>query len=466
MKMRALLKGSVSFLLTLCLVLSMMPIGALAAELCTCTDKCSFSAPNSACAHCSSAEESAFRCYGTIASAVSAGNLTRTYGSSLEETFSLSITGGSGQLTIGYNKSHSVSTSGGTVSLRWADVLPGELNAGTYSLSYSFAPTSSDYRQTSGSLSFRILPREVTASVQLSQTEYVYDGVPKTPSVTATADGRTLTEGVDYTVSYSFNNQPGTAQAQLQDVPGDNYTVSGIGYFTILSAPSNIGAVTYTGPQLLDSMSPGDVVLTRQNTSVPGALTLSALKLSAGSHEYSWIFIPDDSGYEGANGTITLSVAHDWDKGSCTQAPSCLGCGVTDGTAPGHKLHYSVSGATVTETCSTPGFEHSGTVKLEMKSGVSTEYTGSAIEPLQLTYSDGWVGPRDLKIEYQNNTQIGTATGTVSVGGVTAKVTFQITPISMNVTAQDLTVTYNGQEHSASVTAPQGATVKIGRAHV
>lgn len=462
MKMRALLKGSVSFLLTLCLVLSMMPIGALAAELCTCTDKCSFSAPNSACAHCSSAEESAFRCYGTIASAVSAGNLTRTYGSSLEETFSLSITGGSGQLTIGYNKSHSVSTSGGTVSLRWADVLPGELNAGTYSLSYSFAPTSSDYRQTSGSLSFRVLPKELAASVQLSYSECVYDGVPKTPLVTATADGRTLTEGVDYTVRYSFNNTPGTAQAQLQDVPGDNYTVSGIGYFTILSAPSNIGAVTYTGPQLLDSMSPGDVVLTRQNTSVPGALTLSALKLSAGSHEYSWIFIPDDSGYEGANGTITLSVAHDWDKGSCTQAPSCLGCGVTDGTAPGHKLHYSVSGATVTETCSTPGFEHSGTVKLEMKSGVSTEYTGSAIEPLQLTYSDGWVGPRDLKIEYQNNTQIGTATGTVSVGGVTAKVTFQITPISMNVTAQDLTVTYNGQEHSASVTAPQGATVKYG----
>lgn len=462
MKIKAFVKGPVSILLTLCLLLSMLPLGALAAEVCTCTDKCSFSSPNGACAHCSTAEESAFRCAGTYPSGVTAGNLTRTYGSSLEETFSLSVTGGSGQLTIGYNKSHSITVSGSSVTLRWADVLPGELNAGTYSLNYTFTPASSDYRQSSGTVSFRVLPREVTADLQLSHTEYVYDGVPKTPSVTATAEGRTLVEGVDYTVSYHFNNAPGMGQAQLQDVPGDNYIVSGIAYFTILFAPSDIGSVTYTGPQLLDSMAPGDVVLTRQNTAVPGTLTLSALKLSAGSHEYSWTFTPNDPGYESDSGTITLSVAHDWDKGSCTQAPSCRGCGETDGTAPGHKLHYSVSGATITETCSTPGFEHSGTVKLELKPGVSTEYTGAAIEPLKLTYSDSWVGPRDLKVEYQNNTQIGTATGTVTVGGVTAKVTFQITPISMSVTAKDLTVTYNGKTHSASVTAPQGASVKYG----
>lgn len=462
MKINVFVNRTVSILLTLCLLFSAFPLGALAEGVCTCTDKCSFSVPNGSCAHCSSAEESAFRCAGTYPSGVTAGNLTRTYGSSLEETFSLSVTGGSGQLTVGYNKTHSAAVSGSSVTLRWSDVLPGELDAGTYSLSYTFTPASPDYRASSGTISFRVLPREVAATVQLSQTEYVYDGVPKTPAVTATAEGRTLVEGVDYTVSYHFNNAPGMARVELVDVPGDNDTVSGSAYFSILFAPSNIGAVTYTGPQLLDSMAPGDVVLTRENTAVPGVLTLSAMKLSAGSHEYSWTFTPNDSGYESDSGTITLSVAHDWDMGSCTQAPSCRGCGETDGTAPGHTLHYSVSGATITETCSTSGFEHSGTVKLEMKSGVSTEYTGSPIEPLKLTYSDSWVGPRDLKIEYQNNTQIGTATGTVTVGGVTAKVTFRIEPVSMNVTAKDLTVTYNGKTHSASVTAPQGAAVKYG----
>ena len=279
MKINVFVNRTVSILLTLCLLFSAFPLGALAEGVCTCTDKCSFSVPNGSCAHCSSAEESAFRCAGTYPSGVTAGNLTRTYGSSLEETFSLSVTGGSGQLTVGYNKTHSAAVSGSSVTLRWSDVLPGELDAGTYSLSYTFTPASPDYRASSGTISFRVLPREVAATVQLSQTEYVYDGVPKTPAVTATAEGRTLVEGVDYTVSYHFNNAPGMARVELVDVPGDNDTVSGSAYFSILFAPSNIGAVTYTGPQLLDSMAPGDVVLTRENTAVPGVLTLSAMKL-------------------------------------------------------------------------------------------------------------------------------------------------------------------------------------------
>ena len=98
MDVRHIINRPLSLLLALCLVLAMAP-GASAAGDCTCTDKCTFSAPNSGCAHCASAEESSFSCRGTYASNVS-GTLSRTYGADLGEPFTLNITGGSGQLTI------------------------------------------------------------------------------------------------------------------------------------------------------------------------------------------------------------------------------------------------------------------------------------------------------------------------------------------------------------------------------
>ena len=448
-----------SLLLALCLLLPAIPAADAAGD-CTCTDKCTFSAPNSGCAHCSSAEEGSFSCRGTYASNVT-GTLDRTYGADLEETFTLNITGGSGQLTVTGDKPHTVSVSG-SAKIRWSDVLKGQWDVGEHKLEWSFTPSSPDYRASSGKLTVRVYPKTVSASIQLSQTTFVYDGTAKTPAATVTGDGRTLTEGVDYTLKYLNNTAPGTATVQVQDVAGDNCTVSGQATFTITKASTNIGSVTYSGPELLDSMAPGAVVLTRSDASVPGVLTLTAMKLSAGTNTYDWTFIPDDSGFESVSGRIALTVGHDWGEGSCTQAPVCKGCGIPNGTAPGHTLTYSASGDTITERCTTPGYEHSATVKLELIPGASTQYTGSEVKPLKLTYSEGWAGPRDLTITYTGNTEIGTATGSVTVGGVTAKKTFQIEPISMTVTAADKTVTYDGAAHSVTVTGPQGATVRYG----
>lgn len=459
MDIRHIINRPLSLLLALCLLLAMAPAAGAAGD-CTCTDKCTFSAPNSGCAHCASAEESGFSCRGTYASNVS-GTLSRTYGADLGETFTLNITGGSGQLTLTGDKTYTVSVSG-TATVRWSDVLNAQRDAGTHSLDWSFAPASADYRASSGRLTFQVYPRTVNATVQLSQTSFVYDGTAKTPTATVTGDSRTLTEGVEYTLKYLNNTAPGTATVQLQDVAGDNYTVSGQAAFTITKASTDIGAVTYSGPALLDSMAPGAVVLSRANGSVPGVLTLTALKLSAGTNTYDWVFIPDDSGFESVSGTVSLTVSHDWGEGSCTQAPTCKGCGATNGTAPGHTLSYSAGGDTVTERCTTPGYEHSATVKLELIPGASTQYTGSEIRPLKLTYSEGWVGPKDLTVTYTGNTEIGTATGSVTVGGATAKKTFQIEPIPMSVTATDKTVTYNGSAHSVTVSGPQGATVRYG----
>lgn len=55
-----------------------------------------------------------------------------------------------------------------------------------------------------------------TAAVALSQCSYTYDGNAKKPAVTVTdKNGVNLTEGTDYTVSYSSNIQPGRAIAKI-----------------------------------------------------------------------------------------------------------------------------------------------------------------------------------------------------------------------------------------------------------
>jgi hypothetical protein len=50
-----------------------------------------------------------------------------------------------------------------------------------------------------------------TATVTLTQTAYTYDGTAKTPAVTVTLNGATLTKDTDYTVAYSNNINVGTA---------------------------------------------------------------------------------------------------------------------------------------------------------------------------------------------------------------------------------------------------------------
>lgn len=49
------------------------------------------------------------------------------------------------------------------------------------------------------------------AEISFSQFSYIYKGTPLTPKPTVTWNGKTLTEGKDYTLSYSNNNQQGNA---------------------------------------------------------------------------------------------------------------------------------------------------------------------------------------------------------------------------------------------------------------
>ena len=82
-------------------------------------------------------------------------------------------------------------------------------------------------------------------TVLLSSAAYTYDGKAKMPTITVRADGRTLTEGTDYTLSYKNNINAGIASVVITG-RGD-YEGSLTKEFTIHKAAQTIsGAATIT----------------------------------------------------------------------------------------------------------------------------------------------------------------------------------------------------------------------------
>ena len=88
-----------------------------------------------------------------------------------------------------------------------------------------------------------------------------------------------------------------------------------------------------------------------------------------------------------------------------------------------HSFIYSGNGNIITEKC---GCGHSATATISIQAGSNLTYTGSAITPAEVTYSDGWQGGKDLTITYSDNINAGTATATITKDNDTASVTFTI----------------------------------------
>lgn len=88
-----------------------------------------------------------------------------------------------------------------------------------------------------------------------------------------------------------------------------------------------------------------------------------------------------------------------------------------------HSYTYSGSGAVITEKCDCG---HSATATISIRDDADLTYTGSAITPAKVEYSTGWQGG-ELTPTYENNTDVGTATAKITIGGATASVNFTIT---------------------------------------
>ena len=128
---------------------------------------------------------------------------------------------------------------------------------GSYTITAQ-ALTNSNYTGTcQGTLIVEPLDVSDIAVVTPQADSYAYTGSAITPEVEVVANGRTLTEGTDYTLSYQDNVEPGNAAKVVATFQG-NFTGSATGLFTIESPLPNLADAeiseipdqTYTGGQI------------------------------------------------------------------------------------------------------------------------------------------------------------------------------------------------------------------------
>ena len=104
-----------------------------------------------------------------------------------------------------------------------------------------------------------------------------------------------------------------------------------------------------------------------------------------------------------------------------------------------HSYTYSGSGTVITETCTC---NHSATATISIQADADRTYTGSDIEPAEVTYSDGWEGG-NLTPTYENNINAGTATAIIKKGDAEVSVEFTIEKAGQTApTASDYTIDY------------------------
>lgn len=243
-----------------------------------------------------------------------------------------------------------------------------------------------------------------------------YTGKAIKPSVKVTQNGATLKKGTDYTVSYKNNVKAGTATV----------TVTGKGAY--------IGSVKTTFKITKRSLAKATVTLAKTSYTYTGSAIKPAVKsVTIGSATFTkgtdyTVSYKNNT----AVGTATVIVTG---KGSCT------------GTV---KKSFKITTASIAKA----------TVTLAK---TSYSYTGNAIKP---AVSKVALGSKTLKsgtdytVGYKANTELGTATVTVTGKGnykSSAKTTFSIVPkdfknATVTVELDNASHTYTGQEITPAVT--------------
>ena len=151
-------------------------------------------------------------------------------------------------------------------------------------------------------------PNTVGGSVKIvAPTNAVYTG----GAIEAVVEN-TLTTGGSVNVVYAptdklTDGKPVNAGTYTASVTLGDVTASTT--FEIKKATPGIGTVGVNGT-VTDQMKPGEVTLTRTDTTVAGALTLTDSELLANKSEYNWQFVPNDTAnYEIVTGTVNIKVS-------------------------------------------------------------------------------------------------------------------------------------------------------------
>ena len=276
--------------------------------------------------------------------------------------------------------------------------LPKATNAGSYTVYYKVKGNNTTHSDSSEqSFTVTIAPKTVTAAVSVEPTSYTYTGKAIEPTTVTVKDGTTVIPASEYTVTYGHNTNAGKATVTVKDQDGGNYVVSGTATFTITKAELSGVTVSLNGwtygdtaktPTVSGNLGGGNV--TYQYKADNASTYTSTVPTNAGTYTVK-ATVAESANYKAATAT-----------GSFTIAPK------------------TVTNAAVT------------------LSQTSYAYTGRAFQP-SVTVKDGTtvIPASEYAVAYTDNTNVGTATVTVSdrAGGnyvVSGTATFTITKAALS----------------------------------
>ena len=276
--------------------------------------------------------------------------------------------------------------------------LPKATNAGNYTVYYKVKGNNTTHSDSSEqSFTVTIAPKTVTAAVSVEPTSYTYTGEAIVPTTVTVKDGTTVIPASEYTVTYGSNTNAGKATVMVKDQDGGNYVVSGTATFTITKAALSSVTVSLKGwtygdtaktPTVSGNLGGGNV--TYQYKADNASTYTSTVPTNAGTYTVK-ATVAESANYKAATAT-----------GSFTIAPK------------------TVTNAAVT------------------LSQTSYAYTGRAFQP-SVTVKDGTtvIPASEYTVAYTDNTNVGTATVTVSdrAGGnyvVSGTATFTITKAALS----------------------------------
>ena len=158
-------------------------------------------------------------------------------------------------------------------------------------------------------------------------------------------------------------------------------------------------------------------------------------------------------------GTVNCTTHQRTTPATCMAPETCIFCGHTKGEKDNtaHSLSYTVADNVITETCA-HGCTHSATATLDISTD-SVTYNGAAQTIATVTHSATWRGER-LTAQYENNTNVGTATVYIQAGEAKAVKTFAITKATPTLEHFDITLpqnaVYDGTEKAATIDPKAG----------
>ncbi len=340
-------------------------------------------------------------------------------------------------------------------------------------------------------------------TLSLPQDGYSYDGQAKTPAVSSVKLNNNTINSDNYDVSYSNNINAGTATVTVTGKR--TYTGTATTTFAINKAPLSDLAVLVPGwtyglynlevnaPRVSGNTGSGAVTITYK---AAGASTFtSTVPQNAGTHTVKAVVAETDN-YAAGEATSTFVVAKanlnlsvdiaGWTYGDEPNAPVITG-NLGNGTVtvtyqgenddvPSATVPTNAGGYTMFVTVAeTANYNASEGVKefsinqadfslITIADIANQTYTGSQIRPaITVTFKGKAVATSEYSVSYGENKYVGEGTVTLTTTGVNFAAgetnpskTFQIVPAQAVITANNQTVTYNGEEReftNFSVTA-------------